>query len=393
MSCSAVYLDIRIGDEKIGRIVAELFHDKAPKSASNFYHLCKGDIKIDGNQLSYKNNYFHRIVKNFIVQAGDIIFGSGKFEKSDVIGKGGCSIYSTAEEWSKRDEETYGPSCFGNFPDENLGEFDQPFYLAMANLGVPDSNSSQFFITTCASPHLNGKHSIFGRVTHGKSVVHTIENSKVDEDGFPLKPILIEDCGEWQTSMGVPLFNASNSTLGGDIYEEYPDDDQNFDGESFAEAYKAANTIKESGTLFFKKQDYQNALFKYKKSLRYLNEYIPDTEIDEEHNLKFTDLKMKLYLNISLVLFKLQRYDDAITQTDYLLDMEGVQQLSRAKAFYRRGNCHLALKRLESALEDFKKCKENNPDDTVVDKKIQEVEDRLNAIKQKTKKNIAKFFS
>lgn len=387
-----VFLDISISGEKIGRIVVELFEDKAPKSASNFYHLCEGDVNVGGHNLTYKGNHFHRVIKNFMVQAGDIVFGSDQFEKTDNIGKGGCSIYAAADEWSENDEDTKS-HCYGSFEDENMGEFTDVFYLAMANTGAPNTNSSQFFITTYPSPHLNAKHSIFGRVLKGKSVVRTMEYSDVDSDGFPKSSILIENCGKWDESMDVPLYNASNDPIGGDIYEEYPDDDKNFDPESFSESYKAANKIKESGTQLFKKKDFQGAFFKYRKALRYVNEYIPDMDVDEELSVKFTVLKMKLYLNISLVLFNLKKYDSAITHATYLLEMEKVPTLDKAKAYYRRGNCYRAKNRLEEALKDYKNCKENNPDDKVIDQKIESVENLLEERKEKTRKNIAKFFS
>lgn len=230
-----VYLDVAIDGTDVGRIVCELFEAEAPRTVNNFYHLCLGDITIEGEDrpLSLKNNYFHRVIKNFMIQAGDVIYGSDKFEKSDNIGKGGCSIYATKENLSDSNVEL---SCYGNFEDENLGEFTEPFILAMANTGTSGSNSSQFFITTYPSPHLNGKHSIFGKVLHGKYVVRTIENCKVDSDGFPESEIRVVDCGLWNDEMSIPLYNASNDTIGGDIYEEMPDDDRHFDSENFSKA-------------------------------------------------------------------------------------------------------------------------------------------------------------
>ncbi|CCF58734.1 hypothetical protein KAFR_0F01380 [Kazachstania africana CBS 2517] len=384
------YLDISINDEKIGRIVAELYKDKAPKAVENFLHLCQNDIKVNDRQLTYKNNYFHRVIKNFMIQAGDILYGSSTFEKDDNIGKGGLSIYTTENELAKEAVEL---PCYGNFEDENLGEFTEPFMLAMANTGAPNTNSSQFFISTYPAPHLNGKHSIFGKVIHGKSVVRTIEYSKVDTDAFPETCIRIDDCGLWEDSMDIPLYNASNNPIGNDVYEEYPDDDTHFDSENFGEAFNATNIIKESGTLLFKSKDYQNAFFKYKKSLKYVNEFLPELDVDKENNIKFNNLKMKLYLNLSLVLFNLQRIDESINYSTYLLEMDDVPDLDKAKAYYRRGNCHLSKKRLDEALDDYKLCKEHNPNDEVIDQKIEYVEQLIEQKKEKQRKNIAKFFT
>lgn len=387
-----VYLDIAIDNEKIGRIVCELFKDKATKAADNFYHLCKGDkdIVIDGKKetLTYKNNYFHRVVKTFVVQAGDIMFGSGEFAKSENIGRGGCSVYATQEEFDERKELP----CYGMFEDENLGEFTEPMVLAMANTGNPNTNSSQFFIVTSPSPHLNGKHTIFGKVLQGKSVVRTIESMSVDSDGFPENCIKIEDCGEWDSSMEVPLYNACNYTIGNDIYEEYPSDDTHFDSEDFTKAFEAANIIKESGSLLYKKKDFQNAFFKYKKSLNYVNEYFPDPDTDKENFLKFNTLKMKIYLNLCLVLLVQKKYDEAMKYATYLLEMSDVPPIDQAKAYYRRGNCYFNKKRYDDALKDYNLCREKNPNDKVIVQKIEQVEKILEEKKEKVKKNIAKFF-
>lgn len=384
------FFDITIGDENIGRIVMELFTDKAPFAAYNFYHSCIGtEIPGFDGKITYKNNFFHRVIKTFMIQAGDIIFGSAEFQKSDNIGKGGCSIYAKEEEFSKDVEIP----CYGNFIDENKGEFTEPFLLAMANTGEPNTNSSQFFITSSVSPHLKGKHTIFGKVLYGKSVVHTIENVKVDSDGFPEKSIRITDCGKWENGMGIPLYNACNNTIGGDIYEEYPDDDNNFGEDDFEEAFKAATIVKESGTLLFKNKDYQNAYFKYRKSLNYTNEYIPDVSIDKDLNAKFYSLKLKLFLNISLVLFNMQNYDDAMKYANFLLESDNVPDLDKAKGYYRRGNCFFAKKRYEESLKDYKQCHGLNPEDKVVQKKVEQVEAILEKKKENTKKSLAKFFA
>lgn len=392
---ASAYLDIAIDGEKVGRIVCQLLENGAPKASKNFLDLCVGNVVDDsGRCLSFKGNYFHRVVKNFMIQCGDIVHCSKEFSKSDDAGKGGCSIYANKEElkqFSYVDAE--GPSCFGNFEDENLGDFSEPFYLAMANAGSPNTNSSQFFITTYPSPHLNGKHTIFGKVTHGKSVVRTVERCKIDSDGFPESCIRIEDCGAWDESMGVPLYNACNDSIGGDEFEEYPEDNVGIDSEDFSAAFRAANIIKESGTLLYKKKEFQNAYFKYIKSLRYVNEYIPDLDVDKENSINFGALKRKLYLNISLVLYSLQKYDEAITYATYLLDLDNVPELEQAKAYYRRGNSYLAKNDLDAARLNFQMCREKNSNDSAIVQKIEYVDELLERKKEKTRKSLGKFFS
>jgi peptidylprolyl isomerase len=117
------YLDISIDGKPIGRLEFELFAKDCPKTALNFYHLCKGD-KVNpktNKPLHYKNSIFHRIIPAFMIQGGDIVSGDGK---------GSISIYG----------DTFG--------DENfLYSHDKPGMLSMANRGL-NSNGSQFFITT-----------------------------------------------------------------------------------------------------------------------------------------------------------------------------------------------------------------------------------------------------
>ncbi|SSD58395.1 related to Peptidyl-prolyl cis-trans isomerase CYP7 [Saccharomycodes ludwigii] len=399
-----IYLDIKIENHRLGRIVIELFKDKAPKATYNFYHLCKGDKQIDGKQLTLKNNIFHRVFKNFMIQAGDIVYGSIPTDgnvttelNKETLGKGGCSIYS--KKWPLSCENTgidneTSSAVSGNFEDENTGEFTSSMLVAMANAGTKDTNSSQFFITTYPSPHLNGKHSVFGKVIHGKCVVRNIESVDVDKsDGVPLKNVIIEDCGEWNESMDIPFYNGCNDTIGGDIYEEYPIDETRIKEDDFNEAYRISDIIKNSGSLLFKKRDYENSIFKYLKAVRYVNEYIPDLDMDKENHIKFFNLKVKIYLNICFCFFNLKDFNNAIKYSAYILELdETVNDMDLAKAYSRRGNSYYAQKKYELALKDYKNCKIKNPDDKVVDQKIETAEKLLIKEKEKSKRNLAKFF-
>jgi cyclophilin family peptidyl-prolyl cis-trans isomerase len=117
------YFDVSIEKKPVGRMVFLLYAKECPKTALNFYHICKGD-KINpktNKPLSYKLSNFHRIIPAFMCQGGDIISGDGK---------GSASIYGDT------------------FADENfLYSHDKPGMLSMANRG-PNTNGSQFFITT-----------------------------------------------------------------------------------------------------------------------------------------------------------------------------------------------------------------------------------------------------
>eukprot|EP00039_Didymoeca_costata_P030313 m.28951 g.28951 ORF g.28951 m.28951 type:complete len:357 (+) comp8049_c0_seq1:92-1162(+) len=164
------FFDVSINNKNAGRVVFELFFGIAPKTAENFRALCTGEKGVGkaGKPLHYEGALFHRIVKGFMIQGGDF---------TNFNGTGGESIH--------------GPT----FPDEAfVRKHDQPYLLSMANRG-PNTNSSQFFITTVRTPHLDGKHVVFGRVVSGEEVINALENQAVDGDK-PISICKIEKCGE-----------------------------------------------------------------------------------------------------------------------------------------------------------------------------------------------------
>jgi peptidyl-prolyl cis-trans isomerase B (cyclophilin B) len=152
------YFDVEMEGDKAGRIVFQMFDDEAPKTCRNFRHLCGKNIMNNSKRPSYQGVPFHRIIKDFMIQGGDITNGDGT---------GGYSIYGE------------------KFEDENLNmEHNQPGLLSMANAG-PNTNGSQFFITTKEAPWLNGKHVVFGIVMKGMDVVQKLENVETDEQDVP----------------------------------------------------------------------------------------------------------------------------------------------------------------------------------------------------------------
>ena len=172
LTMDTVYLEISIGGEVAGRVVCKLLVQLVPKTCDNFRQLCTGGKGVGrtGYRLHYKGSGFHRAIKGFMVQGGDFTAGDGT---------GGESIYGS------------------KFTDENLrhhAKHSGPGVLSMANSGA-NSNGSQFFITTAAAPHLDGKHVVFGEVTEGMDLVRRIEGCQTDKDDRPLDVILISDCG------------------------------------------------------------------------------------------------------------------------------------------------------------------------------------------------------
>ncbi len=137
----------------MGNIEFELFAERSPVTVNNFVFLA--------NQGFYDDMIFHRVIPNFMIQGGDPT-GTGM----------------------------HGPGY--KFQDELAASliFDEPGKLAMANSG-PNTNGSQFFVTTVPTPHLNGLHTIFGRITQGQEVANAISLADTIAGNRPVTPIVI----------------------------------------------------------------------------------------------------------------------------------------------------------------------------------------------------------
>lgn len=152
-----------------GTIKIKLYEKEAPKMVGNFVELAEGkkewtdpNTKGKTKKKFYDGLVFHRIIPNFMIQ-------------------GGCP----------KGDGTGGPGY--TFEDEfasNL-KFDRPGLLAMANAG-PNTNGSQFFITTAKTEWLNNRHTIFGEVVEGYEVVEKISQLKRDTRDKPLTPVVIK---------------------------------------------------------------------------------------------------------------------------------------------------------------------------------------------------------
>lgn len=141
----------------MGTIAIELYPSVAPNTVKNFVGLAL--------QGYYNNLIFHRVIKDFMIQTGD----------STGTGEGGRSIFGKE---------------FGDEISNSL-RFDDAGVVAMANRG-PDTNRSQFFISTGPADWLNGKHTIFGKVIDGMGTVYQINRAKTDKMDKPVEKIVMQ---------------------------------------------------------------------------------------------------------------------------------------------------------------------------------------------------------
>jgi len=165
-----VFFDITIDEAAAGRVVMGLYGNQVPKTMENFRALCTGEkgTGVAGKPLHYKGCGFHRIIPGFMCQGGDFTNGDGT---------GGESIYGE------------------KFEDENFKvKHSRPGLLSMANAGK-GTNGSQFFLTVKETPHLDGKHVVFGEVVEGYDEVVKAMEAVGSSGGSTSKTVIIAECG------------------------------------------------------------------------------------------------------------------------------------------------------------------------------------------------------
>ncbi|MER7503656.1 peptidylprolyl isomerase [Nonomuraea pusilla] len=156
-----------------GLIKVELFPNRAPKTVRNFVELAEGAREWThpgtgekSTDRYYDGTIFHRVISGFMIQGGDPL-GQG-------IGGPGYEF----------DDEIH-PELY----------FNRPYLLAMANAGIrfgKGTNGSQFFITVVPTPHLNGRHTIFGEVIEGQDVVDAIAKVRTGRNDRPMEDVVLE---------------------------------------------------------------------------------------------------------------------------------------------------------------------------------------------------------
>ncbi|OAV97983.1 hypothetical protein PTTG_03198 [Puccinia triticina 1-1 BBBD Race 1] len=393
-----VFFDITVDTRLVGRIIFELFDDIVPRTAENFRALCTGEKGVSqssGKPLCYKGSTFHRVIKSFMCQGGDFTAGNGT---------GGESIYGD------------------KFEDENFElKHSKPFLLSMANAG-PGTNGSQFFITTVHTPHLDGKHVVFGRVIAGRSIVRLIEQTPTKPGADqPTESIMISDCG--MATEEVLVDGKKQPDQWGDEWEDHPsDDDEKI--EYIETCLKIATKLKQIATTAFKDGNFEVAAKKYIKAVTYLDTHtvLPDGCTEEEVET-YTSLRVTILLNAGLASIKAAGQPDASppvakkharTAMKYcsrVLDMhhpagqplerskQGLigcyKELSndeRAKALYRRALAGVIVQENEVSLKDLVEAHKLVPGDQAIKKELERVRLQIDNQRKKERAAFGKMF-
>jgi len=382
------YFDMTHGGRPVGRIVFSLYSDQVPRTAENFRALCtgeKGEIGTTGKKLWYQGSGFHRIIKNFMIQGGDFTAGNGT---------GGESIYG-----EKFEDEAF------------IAKHTRPMLLSMANAG-PHTNGSQFFITVTATPHLDGKHVVFGEVLKGKSVVRYLERVETLSGDKPVEDVTVVKSGELAEGEddGVSAGAENEGGVGGaseglDKYEDYPEDETSFDVNGSVEVtMNVAKDIKEIGAKMFKEGKVASALEKFEKAIRYLDLHpVRPEETSAESWEGYQSLLLNCLLNTALCANRLPTPANPGTHQAQLavkcatraLALRGlaISDTDRGKALYRRALARITLKDEDEAYEELTEASKVVPGDEAIQKELARLKAKQKEKRDKEKKAYKNLFS
>ncbi|XP_057330366.1 peptidyl-prolyl cis-trans isomerase D [Microplitis mediator] len=359
-----VFLDIAIDNEKIGRIIIELFKDVTPRTAENFRQLCTGEkgIGINGKKLCYKGSIFHKIVPQFMIQGGDII---------NFDGTGGESIY--------------GP----HFEDENFKiQHSTKGLLSTVNKGKPHTNNSQFIITTEISGHLDNTNVVFGKVLRGMGIVQELSEGPIVKDK-PLQVSKIIDCGEIKQGENWGI-EENDGTL--DIFPPFPEDwdyvlktdplnvDHNYVKDTIEK-------IKNSGNNYYGKKNYTKAERKYKKALGYYN-WLMQNNTPEDLQLILSNIRISIMLNQAVTKLKLLKYREALDLCNTVLSVDKTNN----KALFRRSQAYIGLNDYETGLADLKQLQSFDPDNAEISREIDKINKSISLYLNHEKKTFKRMF-
>lgn len=232
----------------------------------------------------------------------------------------------------------------------------------MANFGKPDTNNSQFFITTVECSHLDGTNVVFGRVIKGLSAVTEMENFTCDE-GVPTREIQIIDCGEIKDDEPLGYCDDDDTS---DNLPMFPLDWEGFSKSlQLQEKLDVLNVIKESGNHFYRVGNFLKSAQKYQKCKRYFNHFKDvTTNVDEVKQLE--EVQLVNLTNLAATELKIENYSDVLSTCNEAIKL----QPKNLKAFYRRGIANVKLKNFDEAVDDFDEALKYQPGSREINKEL-----------------------
>lgn len=277
------------------------------------------------------------------------------------------------------------------------------------------------------TPHLDGKHVVFGKLLAGRSIVRQIEDTPTDGGDKPQEKIIIANCGE--LSPEEVIDSSKKADAAGDAYEDHPSDEEE-DVHKPEISLKIASDLRSIGTNAFKKGDYavaskkcthlslflrlSRSVLKHpktsdQKALKYLlvNPVLP--EGNRELEVQTINLKLSLYLNSAQACLKQNTVPSArqaVEMADKALSLDSAHSTKlpgdmhkdlsadeKAKAYFRRGSAHSILKEHSEAAKDFTQASALQPSDQGIKAALAQAKKAGEAQKAQEKARMAKMFA
>jgi peptidyl-prolyl isomerase D len=254
----------------------------------------------------------------------------------------------------------------------------------MANLGRPNTNNTQFFISTIDCHHLDGENVVFGHVRKGLPIVSSFEQFATEE-GLPTRDLIIADCGEIKPNEDWGYCDNDGTS---DKLPPFPVDWLDYERKfSLNEKLEILEKIKDAGNYFYKMNDFGRSARKYRKLMRYCNHFKDDTRDSEE--LKTLDeFQLVNLTNLAATDLKQNDFEDVIYSCNAAIKINPIN----TKAYYRRGIANLELKNYEMALEDLKMALSILPNNKAIMKEFERARKHLMDYREIEKVHYKKMF-